>query len=700
MLEGTPARRTAGRVKRGLSRRLAPALERTEGVRRQVAPRKHAYRVLGRPLPRDYGLPFYAPAGFDAWVERTAQGRPTLFPTAWRADGDLRLADPSRVAVLLHVHFPELVDDLVAQLAVIPVPIDLIVTNSSGSPLHVRPPANVRHVRVLDVDNHGRDIWPTVAVVNAGLLDPYLLVLKVHTKKSAWRDTHADLGGSGSAWRDALLGQLLDSAKNVEEILTAFRSNPALGVVTADGSVLGPEFWGDNERNTRELARRLEVDLDDEALRFAAGSMYWCRGIVLQGLRSLGMTDLDFEPEAGQVNATTAHAVERLIGVLTSEAGLVTAERSELPDPAIDGAWEQFDGRSLRPRARFVPFYLPQFHPTAENDAWWGHGFTEWTNVTSARPVYHGHHQPRLPGELGFYDLRMDEVREQQAGLASWGGVEGFMYYYYWFAGKRLLSRPVEALLASDLDFPFCLMWANENWTRSWDGNSRDVLLGQDYYRVPPEQFIDDVAEFLADPRYLTVDGRKVLAVYRPGQMQNFAAVAKNWRAEARRRGLGELFLLHVDVGHAMQGLDREAARGLDGSLGFAPHNMLWAGAEHATLGVHGKFGGNVLSYPAMADDAARRAWEDLAPDHYPGAIVRFDNTARRQLKSDVWYGSNPYVFRRWVAALATAVADRDPEQRLVFINAWNEWAEAAVLEPDDRNGAGYLLALRDVAFS
>lgn len=700
MLEGTPARRLAGRVKRGLARRLEPTVSRTAGVRRTVAPRRYAYRALGRPLPRDYGKPFYAPAGFETFVGRSADGRLPLFPNAWRSGGDLRLESPSRVAVLMHVHFPELVDELVDQLAAIPVPFDLIVTNSSGVPLTIRPPANSRHLRVLEVENHGRDIWPTVAVVNAGLLDPYLVVLKVHTKKSAWRDGHADLGGTGSGWRDTLVGQLLDSAKNVEEILTAFRSDPALGVVTADGSVLGPEFWGDNERNTRELARRLEADVDDDALRFAAGSMYWCRGIVLQGLRSLNLTRIDFEPEAGQVNATTAHAIERLIGVLTAEAGLSTVERSELPGAAVDGAWEQLGTHELRPRARFVPFYLPQFHPTPENDAWWGRGFTEWTNVTAARPVYQGHHQPRLPGDLGFYDLRLDDVREQQAALASWAGIEGFMYYYYWFAGRRLLSRPVESLLAGDLDFPFCLMWANENWTRSWDGNSSDVLLGQDYDEVPAERFIDDVAEFLADPRYLAVDGKKVLAVYRPGQMQDFAAVSRHWRAEARRRGLGELFLLHVDVGQAMQGLDRETARGLDGSLGFAPHNMLWAGVQAHRLGLHGKFRGNVLSYPAMADDAARRAWEGLAPDHYPGAMVRFDNTARRQLASDVWYGSNPYVFRRWLAALTTAVADRDPEQRLVFVNAWNEWAEAAVLEPDDRNGAGYLLALRDVAFS
>jgi lipopolysaccharide biosynthesis protein len=679
---------------------MTPVLDRNQEMWRRLQPRGRLYGLLDLPLPQDYGRPFYEPASFQAWTERSGEGRSTLFPSAWRAGDGVEVAAPSRVAVLMHVHFPELVDELVAQLALIPVPVDLIVTNSSGADLQLALPENVRNVRVLAVDNHGRDIWPTVAVVNSGLLDPYLVVLKVHTKKSAWRESHAELGGTGQAWRSNLLEHLLGTTKNVEGILDSFRSDPTLGVVTADGSVLGPEFWGDNQRNARELARRVELVLDDDSLTFAAGSMYWCRGIVLQGLRSLNLAEIDFEPEAGQINGTTAHAVERLIGVFTEEAGLRTVERSALDAPARPGSWRQLADEPLRARARFVPFYLPQFHPTPENDAWWATGFTEWTNVTSARPMFQGHHQPRLPTDLGFYDLRVDETRDQQARLAAWAGIEGFMYYYYWFAGRRLLHRPIEALLAGDLEFPFCIMWANENWTRRWDGNESDVLLGQDYDRVPAEQFIEDVAEFLADARYLTVDGRKVLAVYRPGQMPDFANVAQAWRAEARKRGIGELFLLHVDVGHAMQGLDPDADHGLDGAMAFPPHNMLWAGVDRGPLGMHGKFQGNVLSYPAIAEDAIRRAWEGLEPDYFPGAMVRFDNTARRQLSSDLWYGSNPYVFHRWVKALVTAVGDRDPEHRLVFINAWNEWAEAAVLEPDDRHGRGYLAALRDAAFS
>lgn len=701
MFEGTAARRAAGRLKRGARRRLDRPYANAVELRRRLEPRRRVYDLLGRDLPPDYGRPFYAPASFDTWVARAADGRPVLYPATWRTHRRLIIDEPAHVAVLLHVHFPELVDEIVEQLRHIPVPFDLIITNSSGAELTVEPVGNMLACRVLPIANHGRDIWPTVAAVNSGVLDPYLAVLKVHTKKSAWRESHAELGGTGAAWRLDLLGQLLGSEANVREVLTAFRSDPGLGVVTADGSVLGPEFWGDNQRNVRELAHRLEFTVEEESLRFAAGSMYWCRGVVLQGLRALVMTDEDFEPEGGQINGTTAHAVERLIGLVTAEAGLTTVERSAVPPAADSDAWRQFGAPVLRPRARFVPFYLPQFHPTPENDEWWGAGFTEWTNVTASRPVFHGHYQPRMPVDLGFYDLRNDETRRDQAALAAFAGIEGFMYYYYWFAGRRLLNRPIEALVASDLDFPFCIMWANENWTRRWDGNEQDVLLAQDYDRVPAEQFIEDVADFLADPRYLSVDGKKILAVYRPGQMADFAAVAQRWREVARKRGIGELFLLHVDVGHAMQGLGADAQHAVDGSLAFPPHNLLWSGIDRNDItGVRPEFQGNIMSYPDMADDAALRAMRGLDPDYFPGAMAAFDNTARRQLSSDIWYGSNPYVFHRWVKTLATAVSDRDREHRLIFLNAWNEWAEAAVLEPTDRHGKSYLLALRDVAFS
>jgi lipopolysaccharide biosynthesis protein len=639
-----------------------------------------------------------SPLEFARFAGRARSGRATGFPDHWSAIEGLQIAEPSRIGVVVHVFFPELLPELVQHIEQIPVPYDLIITNASGADLSVPPEDSTRrNVRVLDVPNHGRDILPLISLVNARLLDPYLLICKVHTKKSEWRAAH-ELGGDGADWRSTLLGGLLGTVDNVSQILSAFAEQPDLGIVTADGSVLGPEQWGDNQAAVRNLLRRVELEVDEPSLRFAAGSMYWARGFVLQGLRSLSLIADDFEVESGQVNATTAHAVERAIGLLAEEAGLTIEERGAVAVPAAADLWQRFDGGRLRPRVRVVPFYLPQFHPVPENDRWWGPGFTEWTNVTAAQPVYEGHYQPRFPQDLGFYDLRLDEVRRAQLALAAEAGIDGFMYYHYWFAGRQLLERPIHALAKTSIDQRFCIMWANENWTRRWDGRESDVLMAQDYELVPADLFIDDVMPLLADERYLTIGGRKVLAIYRPGQLDDLPSVLESWRQKARAAGVGELYLLNVDVDVDWGGLGQSLEEvGLDGSLGFPPHNHLYAGMSHRGLGVDARFTGNIFSYEAQVRAAEAKLRSGIDSTYYPGVMVTFDNTPRRQWDADIWCGANPYTFRRWLATAVRAVMHRDPDHRVVFVNAWNEWAEGAVLEPTDRYGKSYLQAVRDV---
>jgi len=593
-----------------------------------------------------------------------------------------------------------MLDEIIEGLAAIPVTFDLIVTNASGSAIAIehRLP-RMANVTVLDIENHGRDILPLVSVVNAGLLDPYQLVLKVHTKRSAWRDAH-ELEGTGAEWRKRLLGQLLGDVANVASILNAFATSPDLGLVTADGSRLGATYWGSNQSVTASLLRRLELDLPRD-LAFAAGSMYWVRGFVLQGLRSLGLSEGDFEAESGQVDGTTAHAIERLVGIVTAEAGLSLLERSDIKQSDASTDWRRYEmGRPAEPRVRVVPFYLPQFHPIPENDRWWGPGFTEWTNVTAARPVYPGHDQPTLPADLGFYDLRRQETVAAQAELAETAGIAGFMYYHYWFAGRQLLETPILNRLQDGIRLPFCLMWANENWTRRWDGRESDILIGQRYDEVSAEGFITDVMPILKDGRYMRIGGSAVLAIYRPGQIPDLAKVVESWREQARDSGVGELYVLGVDVAKEFHGVGGEPEKhGLDGRLGFPPHNALWQWASSAHVGAPRGFSGRILSYSAMAKDAIRRLGSSLPDNYYPGVMVGFDNTARRQDSPDIWYGPNPYTFRRWLAAAASAVADRDLDHRVVFVNAWNEWAEGAVLEPSGRFGRARLHAVRDVVF-
>ena len=643
---------------------------------------------------------FNTPAALDRWLERGGpSSRWAGFPTAWSARSDVRFAEPSRVAVVMHVHYPELAEEIIDRLNHIPVAFDLLVTNSSGCQFALpdRLPRNVRNHAVLDVENHGRDILPLVALVNADLLAPYQVVLKVHTKRSQWREDHS-LHGNGDSWRAELLDALLGGDEQVRGILASMVEDRNLGVITAPGSVLDEAAWGDNEPIAVELLRRLELDLRPADLRFPAGSMYWIRGFVLQGLRGLNLTRDDFESEVGQDNLTTAHALERLIGVLTLEAGLRVTDTRGIGAATDEEAWRTLECDSpAEPRARVVPFFLPQFHSIDENDAWWGPGFTEWTNVTAAKPLYRGHWQPKLPRDLGFYDLSDERVVLRQEGLARRAGVAGFMFYHYWFSGQPILEAPLDGRRGRVDGLPFCLMWANENWTRRWDGRSEDVLMGQDHDVVPPAEFLGSILDLLSHPDYLTVDGRPVLSVYRPAQLPVVEAVVEQWRAHARGVGL-DLFLLAVDVPGSFDGLSgRPQDHGFDGVMGFAPHNFPWAWVDRQDVGMSPRFAGNQFSYGDLVEVAGRRLNSGVAEDEFPGVMVGFDNTARRALTPDMWFGSNPYTFRRWLAMAVQAVADRPMERRLVFLNAWNEWAEGAMLEPSDKFGLSYLQAIRDV---
>lgn len=363
-------------------------------------------------------------------------------------------------------------------------------------------------------------------------------------------------------------------------------------------------------------------------------------------------------------------------------------------------------GRS-QPRARAIAFYLPQFHPIPENDRWWGPGFTEWTNVSRARPLYDGHVQPRLPGELGFYDLRLPEAREAQAKLARAHGLEGFCYWHYWFEGKRLLERPFAEMLASGHpDLPFCLAWANETWTRRWDGHDRghkqETLQAQTYGGPA-----DDRAHFEAllpafrDPRAIRVDGKPLFLIYRPGHLPDARGTVATWRTLAREAGLPGLYLLAMRTGFE---LDRPpwTEAGFDGEVFFQPS---FSGAVNPAArqvrpldgrGVDGATVPRVVDYetawPLMSAEAAAVT---SRPDGYPCVVPSWDNTPRRGAGGFVLDGAAPEAYQAWLSREIATVADRRPEQRLVFINAWNEWAEGNTLEPDQRHGRGFLEATR-----
>ncbi len=346
---------------------------------------------------------------------------------------------------------------------------------------------------------------------------------------------------------------------------------------------------------------------------------------------------------------------------------------------------------ALPGEVRAIAYYLPQYHPIPENDIWWGRGFTEWTNVTRAKPLFDGHEQPHRPTELGYYDLRVPEVRAAQAELAAAHGIHGFCYYYYSFGPKRLLERPLLDMLASgEPDFPFCICWANETWSRRWDGAEAQVLIAQDDSPAHYRNFIHEVLPVLQDRRYIRVNEAPVLLVYRVGRIPDAASVAQYWREQAKAAGLPGLYLC------AVQSHDRNfdpRVAGYDAAVEFPPSPWKATKVEPSTLpGMDPDFTGSIFDYPSLLANSLRRA----TPDYrlLRGVMTDWDNTARRGPAAYLFRGASPREYETWLrGSVAWTLAHNPPQERLVFVNAWNEWAEGAHLEPDERHGRAWLEA-------
>ena len=361
------------------------------------------------------------------------------------------------------------------------------------------------------------------------------------------------------------------------------------------------------------------------------------------------------------------------------------------------------DNRQMNVRP--IALYLPQYHPIPENDSWWGEGFTEWTNVSKARPRFSRHFQPHVPADLGFYDLRLPEARQAQADLAREYGIYGFCYYSYWFNGKRLLSRPFDETLASGQpDFPFCLCWANENWTRIWDGLDKDILMEQSYSEEDDRQHIRWLANAFRDKRYIKVGERPLFLVYRARSIPDPVKTTSIWRDEARKLGFRELYLCRVES--FAEEHECPACLGFDASVEFQPdwssfptltmplrRGRMWQYLTRWGLSSEAYQQNDVYSYKRVAELMRRR---DLPPyKRFPCVTPGWDNSSRRKRGAIILKGSTPKLYRRWLEATLARFEPYGPGENLMFINAWNEWGEGSHLEPDKRWGRAYLEATR-----
>lgn len=358
----------------------------------------------------------------------------------------------------------------------------------------------------------------------------------------------------------------------------------------------------------------------------------------------------------------------------------------------------------MESKARVIAFYLPQYHPIPENDKWWGKGFTEWTNVGKAKPLYKGHYQPRVPADLGYYDLRVPETRKAQADMAREHGIEGFCYWHYWFGnGKRLIERPFNEVLASgEPDFPFCLAWANETWKGFDHGlSNRNILIEQLYPGLEDyKAHFYEVLPAFKDERYIKIDGKPVFMIYKPLADAEVLVFMNLWRSLAVENGLNGIHFIghHNNFNNSLEEIQ---STGVDAVNTTRLYNYIYT--HNSIIDkiyrkikklILGKISGNTFSYHLMSK------WfivpsEDEQKNVYPSIIPGWDHTARSGREGLIMSNSTPEFFEKHVQKAIEVVSNKEEEHRVIFIKSWNEWAEGNYMEPDLRWGKKYLEALK-----
>lgn len=342
---------------------------------------------------------------------------------------------------------------------------------------------------------------------------------------------------------------------------------------------------------------------------------------------------------------------------------------------------------------KIICFYLPQFHSISENDMWWGEGFTEWSNVLPANPQFSGHYQPHLPEELGTYNLLNPAIQHRQIELAKLYGIGGFCFYFYWFGGKRLLETPVQNYLDDkSLDLPFCLCWANENWTRRWDGLDREILIAQKHSPEDDLAFIQHISQYMNDSRYIRIDGKPLLLVYRPGLLPSAKDTSDRWRTYCRENGIGEIYLAYTQSFEIVE----PSKYGFDAAVEFPPNNSAPPNITKKVTPHSKDFKCTIYDWRVFVERSEK--YLETKYNLFRGVCPSWDNTARKKNQSTVFLNSSPALYQHWLenATQDTLERQSNPDERLIFINAWNEWAEGAHLEPDQRYGYAWLQATRD----
>jgi hypothetical protein len=366
------------------------------------------------------------------------------------------------------------------------------------------------------------------------------------------------------------------------------------------------------------------------------------------------------------------------------------------------------ESNTAEPKARLIAFSLPQFHPIPENNEWWGQGFTEWTNVAKAKPLFWNHYQPNLPADLGFYDLRVPDTRIAQAEMARQYGIEGFCYWHYRFAGKRLLERPFnEVLNSGEPNFPFCLAWTNDTWTEVWQGCSDKVLIKQEYPGLKDyESHFYTVLDAFTDNRYITIDEKPVFIVYHPENLPEPKIFTDFWRELATKSGLKGLYLIGiadeswVPSEHGFDASITGNPKSIFGRLSRKSRSLLEKISDRLDLKKFYLYKKLLHPIPAVLDHKYMLEFllvkENLKFKNYPCIYPNWDNTRRSGINGWILHNSTPDLFRIHLKEAIESIADKKPDRKIIFVKSWNEWAEGNYLEPDQKFGKAYLEVISD----
>lgn len=343
-------------------------------------------------------------------------------------------------------------------------------------------------------------------------------------------------------------------------------------------------------------------------------------------------------------------------------------------------------------KTKLIAFYLTQYHITEENNKWWGEGFTEWTNVKRGEPMFEGHNQPRVPSELGYYDLVEDRsIQYKQIELAKKYDIYGFCYYYYWFEGKRLLREPLDQFLENkDLNMPYCICWANETWSKRWDGQEHEVLMQQVHNRKTDVQYIKEMIPMFKDDRYIKIDGKPLILIYRIELFPEPYKTIKRWKKICRENGIDDI---HVAIVQSF-GVINPEIYGADSAVEFPPHKIVGNRINEKVLSEDSDFTGNIYSYAEIVDNLSTISGREYSM--MVGSMLEWDNTARRMNASNIFTEFTPDLFKKWLIKnhYFTKIYRED---NVMFINAWNEWAEGTYLEPDEKYGRTFLEISKEV---